>query len=355
MAGQIGVAIAGTHGKTTTTSMTAQILIDADFDPTVIVGGILPSINTNARAGKGRHFIIEADEYDNMFLGLDYQVAVINNIEHDHPDIFADDATYMHAFRQFAAQLPENGALYVNGDDPLAAHIHPAAMTVGLGEGVAIRATNIQPNNVGGSDFVAMEGDMLLGIIRLRVPGEHNVRNALMALSVACKLGVDFQTIRKSLGGFGGVGRRFQVVGTVEGVTVVDDYAHHPTEIEVTLAAARQRFAGRTIWAVWQPHTYSRTKLYFDKFTQAFHNGDKIIVLDIFGSRESDTLGMDSEKIVAAMKHPYARHIATLEGAAAYILDRIGATDVVLTLGAGDGNRVGILVLEGLDRRVNSW
>ncbi len=354
MAGQIGVAIAGTHGKTTTTSMIAQILIDAEFDPTVIVGGILPSINTNARAGKGRHFIIEADEYDHMFLGLDYQVAVINNIEHDHPDIFADDAAYADAFRQFAAQLPPHGALYVNGDDPIAAQIHPDAMTVGLGDDVDLRATNIQPNNVGGSDFVAMEGDLLLGIVRLRVPGEHNVRNAMMALSVACKLGVDFATIRKSLSEFGGVGRRFQVVGTVEGVTVVDDYAHHPTEIEVTLAAARQRFADRTIWAVWQPHTFSRTKLYFDKFTKAFHNGDKVVVLDIFRSRERDSLGMDSAKIVDAMQHPYARHIGAIEDAATYILDRIGATDVVLTLGAGDGNRVGVLVYEELDKRVNN-
>lgn len=354
MKGQIGIAIAGTHGKTTTTSMTAQILIDAGFDPTVVVGGILPSIGTNARAGKGRHFVIEADEYDHMFLGLDYQVAVINNIEHDHPDIFRDGAMYEDAFRQFAAQVPKNGALYVNGDDPIAAHIHPNAMTVGLGEDVEIRAVNVRPNNVGGSDFVAMEGDDLLGIIRLRVPGEHNVRNALMALSVACKLGVDFQTIRKSLGEFGGVGRRFQIIGTVEGVTIVDDYAHHPTEIEVTLAAARQRFADRTIWAVWQPHTYSRTKLYFDKFTTAFDDSDKVIVLDIFRSRERDTLGVDSAQVVAAMNHPYVRHVGAIEDAAAYILDRIGPTDVVLTLGAGDGNRVGVLVLEELNKRVNS-
>lgn len=354
MVGQIGVAIAGTHGKTTTTSMIAQILIDAGLDPTVIVGGVLPAIGTNARAGNGQYFVIEADEYDHMFLGLDYQVAVINNIEHDHPDIFASDAEYEDAFRQFASQLPQNGALYVNGDDPLAAQIHSEATTVGLGENVDIRAMNIRSNNVGGSDFVAMEGDILLGIVRLRVPGEHNVRNAMMALSVACKLGVDFQTIRRSLGEFGGVGRRFQVVGAVEGVTIVDDYAHHPTEVEVTLAAARQRFADRTIWAVWQPHTYSRTKLYFDKFTQAFHNGDKVIVLDIFRSRERDTLGMSSAKIVAAMNHPYARHIGPIKDAADYILDRIGATDVVLTLGAGDGNRVGVLVLEELGKRVNS-
>ncbi len=353
MAGQVGIAIAGTHGKTTTTSMIAQILIDAGLDPTVIVGGILPSINTNARAGKGHYFVIEADEYDHMFLGLDYKIAVINNIEHDHPDIFVDDTAYKDAFHRFAAQVPKDGTLYVNGDDSIAANIHPNAVTVGLGKSTNIRATNIQPNNVGGSDFVAMEGNALLGIVRLRVPGEHNVRNAMMALSVAYKLDVDFQTIRRSLGEFGGVGRRFQTIGAIGGVTVVDDYAHHPTEIEVTLSAARQRFADRIIWAVWQPHTYSRTKLYFDKFTRAFDDGSKVIVLDIFRSRERDTLGIDSEQIVAAMQHPYVRYIGAIEDAAAYILDRIGATDVVLTLGAGDGNLVGALVLDGLDKRVN--
>ena len=357
MAGSQGVAIAGTHGKTTTTSMIAQIMIDAELDPTVIVGSVIPSMGANGRAGSGEHFIIEADEYDHMFLGLDFTVAVVNNIEYDHPDMFENDAVYLDAFRRFIHKLPDAGKLIANRDDAMVMGLVEeggtfAVETVGLGADAEWRAEQIRPNQNGGSDFVVMRGGELVGLARLRVPGEHNVRNALTAIAVTTGLGVDFKQARTSLQAFGGVGRRFQEIGTVGGVTVIDDYAHHPTEIKVTLAAARQRYPGRTVWAVWQPHTYSRTKLYFDDFVQSFDDADKVIVLDIFRSRERDTLGMDAAQLVESMRHDYARHVGSNADAATYILDRIHPDDVILTLGAGDGNEVGVKVLEGLRERV---
>ncbi|HFC12296.1 MAG TPA: UDP-N-acetylmuramate--L-alanine ligase, partial [Anaerolineae bacterium] len=286
MQGQQGIAIAGTHGKTTTTSMVAQILLAAGVDPSVIVGSTIPLLGANGRAGAGEHFVIEADEYDHMFLGLNYTIAVVNNIEYDHPDIFEDEETYLNAFSRFIEKLPDAGILLANGDDDaVLSLIRPnttyTVETVGLGANCDWRAEQIRPNQQGGSDFVVMKNADLVGLARLRVPGEHNVRNALVAIAVATHIGLDFKTIHVALSEFGGVGRRFQEIGTVGGVTVIDDYAHHPTEIKVTLAAAQQRYPGRTIWAVWQPHTYSRVKLYFDRFVQAFGDADKAIVLDI--------------------------------------------------------------------------
>ena len=362
MGNTIGIAVAGTHGKTTTTSMLASILIKGNLDPTIIVGGVLPLIGSNARSGKGDYFLIEADEYDYMFLGLTPEVAIINNLEHDHPDIFTDMAQYREAFRQFALRLPTDGRLVVNGDDKelmelvngLSADFE--IYTYGLQKNSTLRAEQIRPNPQGGCDFVALEEDELIGIVRLRVPGEHNVRNALAAIAVALDLGVSFYDIRNALAEFGGIGRRFQEIGNVGDVTIIDDYAHHPTEIKVTLAAARQRYPQRNIWAVWQPHTYSRVKLLFDEFTQSFKDADKVILLDIYASRETDTLGITAEQLHHALEqhHSYVRLTPTIEEAADYILDRIRPGDVVLTLGAGDGNRVGQLVLSALQRRVNS-
>lgn len=360
---KIGIAVAGTHGKTTTTSMIAQILIDADFDPSVIVGGVLPSLGTNARAGDGEFFVIEADEYDNMFLGLSPEVSIINNMEHDHPDMFETDEAYLDAFKQFARRLPDNGRLLLNADDLMSRDLvnmlgdPPFELyRVGLGKTADLRAEQIRPNAIGGSDCVVTENSDLIGLLRLRVPGEHNVRNALMAIAVTLDLGIEYPIIRDSLMNFGGVGRRFEEIGAVGDVVVIDDYAHHPTEISMTLKAAQERYPGRTIWAVWQPHTYSRTKLYFDEFVNAFTDADRVVVLDIYASREKDTLGVDSMQVVEAMEeHPYVRHLGTIERAADYVLDRIKPSDVLLTLGAGDGNQVGTLVLDGLKDRSGVW
>ncbi len=361
MADRIGIAVAGSHGKTTTTGMIAHILMEAELDPTVIVGGILPSLGGNGRFGEGDYFVVEADEYDHMFLGLKPEVAIITNIEHDHPDIFPSEEAYQAAFAQFAKLLPEGGHLITCATDPGTAAlreqlnlggIQTTTYAIGTSEGKQNKADylalDLRANQLGGTDFLVETEGQMIGLARLRLPGEHNVLNALAAIIVATDLGIDFNVIRAALGSFSGVNRRFELIGEVASVTIIDDYAHHPTEIEVTLKAARQRYPGRRIWAVWQPHTFSRTKLLLDKFATCFADADKVVALDIYQSREKDSLGLDTAVVLQAMNHPSAVHIPDLDDAAKYILDRVRPHDVVLTLGAGDGNKVAQQVLAGI-------
>jgi UDP-N-acetylmuramate--alanine ligase len=364
MADSTGIAIAGTHGKTTTTGMIAQVLVDAGFDPTVILGGILPEWGSNGRAGQGNYFVIEADEYDHMFLGLRPTLAVITNIEHDHPDIFPTATEYFDDFRQFAALLPDGGRLIVcnqdNGVSQLMRTIRLPGVeisTYGLmkkagNQKFDFQAMDCRPNQLGGIDFLVSAGEKTIGLVRLRVPGEHNVQNALAAIIIGLDLEIDFAQICHSLAGFGGVGRRFQVTGEVSSVTIIDDYAHHPTEIKATLSAAHQRYPQRRIWAVWQPHTFSRTKLMLSQFASSFDDADRVIALDIYRSRETDTLGISTANVIEVMNHPDVVYIPKIVDAVNYLLDRIRKEDVVLTLGAGDGNLVGEKLLAALKKRV---
>lgn len=363
MAGRIGIAVAGSHGKTTTTAMIAQVLLQAELDPTIILGGVMPALGTNGRHGDGDFFVIEADEYDHMFLGLRPEVIVLTNLEHDHPDIFPTRADYTAAFRRFVSLLPEGGRLIACADDAgtaaLLGDVHLPEVEVtryglacsGETTPAEFRALDCRPNQHGGTDFLVEEDGQMIGLARLRVPGEHNVCNALAAAIVCLDVGVDFGVIRQGLAEFGGVGRRFQVIGEVRGVTVIDDYAHHPTEIRATLAAARQRYPGRRLWAVWQPHTYSRTQLLLQEFAASFGDADRVVALDIYRSRETDTLGIETAAVVEAMPHQQAVPVPGMKEAAAYILDRVHPGDVVLTLSAGDGNLVGQWVLDGLAER----
>ena len=356
MADTTGIAVAGSHGKTTTTGMIAQILLTADLDPTIIVGGVLPLLESNGRYGQGDHFVIEADEYDHMFLGLRPTVAVVTSVEHDHPDMFATPEDYLAAFIDFVGLLPADGRLLACIDDTgvqdLLSQVSVSTTTYGMNDKADYRATDLRPNQLGGMDFVVSQGKETIGLIRLRVPGEHNVKNALAALLIALAEGVPFATIQRALAEFGGIGRRFQVTGEVGGVTVIDDYAHHPTAIRTTLAAARQRYPGRRLWAVWQPHTYSRTKLLLNEFAASFAEADRVIALDIYASRERDTLGVDTAVVVQAMSHPQAKHIPCREDAATYLLDRIRPGDVILLFSAGDGNVVSQWVLDGVRQRM---
>lgn len=364
MATARSVAVAGSHGKTTTTSLIAHILLDAGRDPSVIVGGVLPTVGRAGRAGQSDLFVVEADEYDYMFLGLQPQVEVITNIEHDHPDIFPTPEVYRDAFYQFVLRLPQGGTLIACADDPgvrrLLAEIERAdieILTYGLGENgerFDLTAVDVRHNRFGGSDFVVLAAGETIGLARVQLPGKHNIRNALAAIGACRTLAIGFGEMYPALADFGGVGRRFQVLGEVRGVTVVDDYAHHPTEIRATLAAARQRYPGRRLWAVWQPHTYSRTKMLLDEFAASFDEADRVTVLDIYPSRERDSLGIDSGLVVSQMRHDDAQYIGRKDAAATYILDRIRPGDVLLTLGAGDGDQVGRQVLAQLEERVRS-
>lgn len=369
MSGAIGIAVAGSHGKTTTTGMIAHILVEADLDPTVIVGGVLPEIGSNGRFGEGPYFVVEADEYDFMFLGLRPEVAVITNVEHDHPDLFPTMEAYRAAFRDFAHLLPPGGRLIVCADDAGAAHLLSELRLPGVelttyglngtvatgpqvGEKVHFRAIDYRPNQLGGTDFVVAQGGQTIGLARLRVPGLHNVRNALAAIVVGLDLQIEFSQICRALATFGGVQRRFQVLGEVGNVTVIDDYAHHPTEIRATLAAARQRYPGRRLWAVWQPHTFSRTRLLAEQFAGSFDDADRVITLDIYRSREAEDAGVSADAVVSLMRHANALHIPQHAAAVAHLLDRVRPDDVVLTLSAGDGNLVGRDLLDALRQRI---
>ncbi len=298
-----------------------------------------------------------------MFLGLRPDIAVITNVEHDHPDLFPTPEAYRAAFRRFAELLPDEGRLIVCADDPGAVNLLDelgaagvAVTTYGLGdlsraETPNVRALDPRPNQLGGSDFIVEVDGRTIGLARLRLPGLHNVRNALAAIIVGLELQLDFARVCRALAGFGGVQRRFQLVGEVGGVTVIDDYAHHPTEIRATLAAARQRYPGRRLWAVWQPHTYSRTRLLADEFARSFDVADRVIALDIYRSREAEDPNVNAADVVGRMSHPQVVHIPERRAATDYLLERVSPGDVILTLGAGDGDMVGRWLVEELPRQ----
>jgi UDP-N-acetylmuramate--alanine ligase len=352
---RLGIALAGTHGKTTTTAMTAFLLQEAGLDPTYIVGGFVPQLDTNAAAGSGDAFVIEADEYDHTFLGLRPKVAVITAVEWDHPDIFPTPPTLHQAFEDFVQLVPADGLVIGCGDEPGARDVTTKArakvVTYGLQPGNDWQAVDLKPNRRGGYDFKVVRqenGKQPDLIVSLKVPGVHNVLNGLAVLMVADQQGVELAQAARILGRFEGVGRRFELKGEGNGVTVIDDYAHHPTEIKATLAAARTRFGERPIWAVFQPHTFSRTISLLDDFAGAFEAANHVIIVDIFPSREIDEGLINSQHIVERMAHPDARYIGPLREAADYLVEKLAPPAVLLTMGAGDGYLVGEWVLEHL-------
>jgi UDP-N-acetylmuramate--alanine ligase len=352
------IAVAGTHGKTTTTAMIATILVRAQLDPTVIVGGEVHDLGTNARAGGGRLFVVEADEYDRTFLRLTPYVAVVTSIEHDHPDCYPTFEDYRTAFAEFASLIQDDGLLVASWDDPVARAIAEEqrdagteVILYGTNDGADVMSTSMRPNSAGGMDFLAAGERATLGWVRLQVPGRHNVLNALAALATVRHLGVPFGLARGALKSFRGVGRRFEIKGVADGVVVVDDYAHHPTQIQATLETARRRFPRRPIWAVWQPHTYSRTKALLPAFAESFAAADHVLVLPIYAARESDSLGISSGDVVDRVSHRDLRLVGSLEEALVVLGTEVSGGDVVLTLGAGDGNLVGEWLLEALETR----
>ena len=367
MAEKTGIAIAGTHGKTTTTAMTAWVLSQLKRDPSFIVGGVINNLGVNARAGKGHAFVIEADEYDNMFLGLKPQIEVVTSLEHDHPDFFPTLVSMIEAFQKFVDLLPEDGTLIACVEDPGAMEIVSYARKAGknlVGYGVQNEATittplwvmarEVKPNQRGGFNFVASSNLGNTGLdsveVSLQVPGVHNVRNALAVLAIIDVLGLPHDKAARALSEFTGTGRRFQLRGEVNGISIFDDYAHHPTEIEATLAGARARYPERRIWAVWQPHTYSRTKTLFLDFARAFQDADEVIVTEVYAAREPKE-DFTSAEIVSTMPHLSARYIATLPEVTTYLLTHLQPGDVVLVLSAGDADQISTNVIKGLQER----
>jgi len=356
MAGRFGIAVAGTHGKTTTSALLSFVLAEAGLDPTFIVGGILVDMGTNARLGKGPHIVVEADEYDYTFLGLRPRLAVVTVIEMDHPDCFKDIEDMTLAFERFVRLLPDGGILIGCSDQPRVARLLERVredkaievMGFGLKGESTWRAGGVRSNALGGNDFIVLHEGRAAGECRLRLPGLHNVSNTLAVLAATHRLGLEMQQVLDVLPRFRGVRRRFEVKGQIQGIVVVDDYAHHPTEIRATLAAARQRYGKRPLWVLFQPHTYSRTKALLDEFAVSFSDADHVLVSEIYAARETDNLSTTAHNLVQHMSHPDVRYVATLQEAGVYLQAVLRPGDVLLTLGAGDGYQVGEMVLEGL-------
>ena len=345
------VAISGTHGKTTTTAMIAWILDRAGLQPSFIIGGIPMDLRTNSRHGSGETFVIEADEYDRAFLGLHPAIAVITNVEYDHPDSYPSFEAYKAAFETFVSGVQETVILGL--DDPVAGTLAPTALTritFGLGDKAEWRAVEIRGNDAGGVDFLAIRQGETLGIVRLRLPGDHNVLNALGALATTDSLHVEFAAARTALADFHGVERRFEILGERAGVTVIDDYAHHPSAIRATLAATRQRYTSAQIWAVFQPHTYSRTAALFDQLTKSFADADHVIVTDIYAAREEPLSGVSAGELASQIEGPDVRYVPELEEVAKELVVHVKPNSVVVTLSAGNANRVGRLVLQELSQ-----
>ena len=342
MRGNLGVAVAGTHGKTTTTAMVGHALTVAGLDPTVLVGGRVPGASGNVLPGDGPHLVCEADEYDRSFLALAPAWAVITNVEPEHLDTYGTVDELHAAFRAFAERVPFFGAVLACADDPGAAGLLPelAARVVpyGLGPRARLQATDLVPEASGTTFAVHLDGARL-GHLRLPLPGRHNVLNALAALGVGLELEISFPVLAAALEEFTGVGRRFERRGERRGVVVVDDYAHHPTELRAVLEAARQAYPSRRLVAVFQPHLYSRTRAFADAFGQALLGADVALVLPIYPAREAPIPGVDADTVVeAARRRGHADVTACSDhGHALRLLDeRTRHGDLLLTLGAGD-------------------
>lgn len=348
------IAVAGTAGKSTTTAMIVKVLRDAGIEAGYIVGAEMPGLG-NAAAGSAPYFVLEADEYDHMFLGLQPHVAVITNVEWDHPDCYPTPESFMAAFQAFVAQVPGNGLVTTCADDPGADQLYherrqpgPTWITYGLEEFADLRAVQARTDAFGRQRAELAWWCAPKGVLQLQAPGLHNLRNALAALAVACWCDVPSASALASLEAFTGTGRRFELKGEINGVTVIDDYAHHPTKISATLAAARRRYPQRRLWAVLQPHTYSRTRHLLREFGQSLADADQVIVLDIYAARETDDGSIHARDIVAASVNPHTQHIAGLAESADYLAAAVQAGDVVVVMGAGDSYRVGELLLEKL-------
>ena len=349
---QLPIAISGTHGKTTTTSMISHILLAADADPTISVGGILPAIHGNFRIGSDRIFVTEACEYTNSFLDFFPKISIILNIDADHLDFFRDLDDIRHSFHLFAEKLPSDGILIINKSIP-----NVEAITEGLPcrivyydmagtSGADYYASNVSYDAMACGSFDLMHGSGHMGHFVLHVPGAHNVGNAIAALALADLIGIPVAAMQKGLDQFSGTERRFQHKGEIGGVTIVDDYAHHPTEIRATLQAARN-CAHKTLWCVFQPHTYTRTKALMDDFASALSLADKVVLADIYAARETDTLGISSQTLQQKLLDLgcEAYYFPSFDEIETFLLENCTEGDLLITMGAGDIVKVGEALL----------
>ncbi len=348
---RVAIGVAGTHGKTTTTSMITDILLKADLDPTVSVGGILPSINGNIRIGASDTFITEACEYTNSFLSFSPTIEVILNIEEDHLDFFKDLDDIRTSFKKYVNLLPENGLLVINGDIPNVEHIYTdikcPVILVGNSSNCKYRADHLSCDDYGCYSYTLVRDGVEITPVKLGVTGIHNVYNSLAAFAVADSLNISCEDTLAALAGFSGANRRFQYKGKINGFTVIDDYAHHPAEINATLKVASEYRHNKTI-CIFQPHTYTRTNAFLKEFAQSLSHADQIILTDIYAAREKNTIGissLDLKKELDALGTPciYEPDFTTIKE---LVLTMAASEDIVITMGAGSVVEIGEMILE---------
>jgi UDP-N-acetylmuramate--alanine ligase len=355
-----GIAVAGTHGKTTTTSLIAHLLAAAGLDPTVVVGGRVmgsgaAADRTGARLGQGPFLVAEADESDGSFLHLSPVIAVITNIEPEHLDHYGTADALENAFAAFANRLPFWGRAVLCIDDPGVQRLLPRLARRRTSYGFSAQADWVAHDvarDGEGSRFAVKRAGEALGTARVRIPGRHNVANSLAALAVAAELEVPFARAAEALASFAGVERRFEHKGTARGIRVVDDYGHHPTEIRATLAAAREQHAGRLV-VVFQPHRYTRTRDLFDEFAAAFHDADLLVITEIYAASEPKLPGVEAAALAEAVRqrgHRDVRFVSELDAIAPALVPELREGDLVLTLGAGSITRLGPQLLAALEQ-----
>ena len=343
---KLPVAISGTHGKTTTTSMVSEILLQADTDPTLSIGGILKTIGGNIRVGGSEYFVTEACEYTNSFLSFFPKYSIILNIEEDHLDFFKDLADIRSSFHRFACLLPADGALIINGGienlEEITKDVKCPVITYGADASFDYPPEDISWDELGHASFTLVQKDGTRRAFSLKVPGEHNIYNACAAIALADLFHIDTEDIRAALLHFTGTDRRFEYKGEVNGITIIDDYAHHPTEIAATLKAAAN-YPHKTLWCIFQPHTYTRTKSFMKEFAQALSHADHVILADIYAARETDNLGISSETLQKELLALGAKctYLPSFEEIEKYVLENCTTGDLLITMGAGDVVKIG--------------
>ncbi|MFQ5508506.1 MAG: UDP-N-acetylmuramate--L-alanine ligase [Leptospirillia bacterium] len=344
---KFGVAVAGAHGKTTTTSLVATVLGEGGLDPTVVIGGRLNQYGASAKLGKGEYMVAEADESDGSFLKLPPTLAIVTNMDREHLDFYRDMDAIRAAFAEFSNKVPFYGAVILCLDDPelqkLMAGLDKRVITYGFTPQADLRATDLDLTPEGALFTCTFRGEPI-GTFHVPLSGRHNAHNAMAAICAGLELEVPVETIRRALAGFSGVGRRFEKKGEAGGVTVVDDYGHHPTEVKAILAAARESFPGRRLLVVFQPHRYSRTHDQMETFARAFHSADTLLLMDIYAAGEAPVEGVTSKVLLEKIQgfgHRDARYAADDEAVMAYLTESAAPGDVLITLGAGDVWKIG--------------
>ena len=350
---KFGVAVAGAHGKTSTTSMIASVFQAADLDPTVIIGGQVKGLGTNAYWGKGDFLVAEADESDGSFLRLTPSIVVVTNIDREHLDFYSNIDEIKENFAKFMEKIPFYGVVIACGDDPIVRDVlsynRKRHIIYGTGDNAELKACCIRTNKKMGISFGVEQHGAFLGKINLTVPGIHHVRNALAAVALGLELELDFHTIRKGLEAYTGVGRRFEILGVERGITVVDDYAHHPTEIRATLEAARQIWPDRRIVVLFEPHRYSRTQALMEEFATCFDLADVLWLTEIYPASEKPIVGVSGQRLARFIKDKTGHSVHFVDNVRAFpeaVASFLKDGDVVFTMGAGAIGKIGPKIVQ---------